>query len=257
MELKMTEEEKKGAEVSGDADLDAGAKADVAGSQDTGGTVPDAGESKDVEGLKTAAIEERKKRQEAEQRAQYAEEQARAYQQQLQLVGANKPQPTPNDEYSQFGLGDDDLLTVAQQRQIEAARFQKQQAEMEVRTFISQHPDFGDIVGTFGPNGLLQSPKLQEALRNDPGLMSRCNTPLGLIHAYNDIKLSEYQKQFEQTKHNLQQQQVQEQVDNAQRIASISSVGGAGATGGKVDWTKASKEDFDKYDAEVARGRTG
>lgn len=251
----MLPEEKTG-ETTGAADLTTGVKANVAGSQQTGTVIPDAGEPKDVEGLKTAAIEERKKRQVAEDRATQSEEQTRLYQEQLALINANRPTPeAPKDGFAEFGLEEGDYPTVGQLRQVQAAKSQQDQAASEVRSFISQNPDFKDFVGSFGPAGLQASPKLNEAIQNDPGLVQRCNTPLGLIHAYNAVKLRETQKLMQENKNKtlLEEQELEDQVKNAERVGSASSVGGAGATGGKVDCTKMSKEEFDKYDAEQAR----
>jgi hypothetical protein len=256
------EEPKTGEDQTGAADLQTtGVKdAGAAGQQTTGEQdIPAAGEAKDVEGLKAAAIDERKKRQEAEARAAAAEAQAKYLAEQAALMQANKPQQAPQDAFAAMGLDDNDYPNVEQQRKVFAMQAQQQQVVTALNQFISTHPDFVTTVGTINPaTGKLQpSEQLNKAIANRPDLIAECSGPYGLINAYNAVKLDLLQQQRQQEAQQTETEKIEDKILNAERVGALSSTGGTAVVNRKSQVWGMSKKEFDEYDRQIAAKRPG
>lgn len=226
-------EDKTGENIQSAADSNAGAHPVAAVQQQTGeqDDVGDAGQQRtDAEKGQLAALEaERKKRQEAEQ-------QVISLNQQFQILQANQArQQAQQDIFQQQNLADEDYVTVEQARQyvqqLQQTNQQQQQAT-NIQNFISQHPDYAEMVGQSNLTGqFIAAEPLRQALLANPALGSTLNNPLTApIVAYElakgQIAKTKLAEQFAANKEKEAQQSANE------KIAPMSSaaVGGTGAT---------------------------
>jgi hypothetical protein len=197
----------------------------------------------------------------AEEQAQQLHQQNQAMAEQMRLMQANAQPTTPQkDLYTQVcdELGiDDEIITREQQAKIFAKMQERTQAAQVQSQFVSQHPDFNEVVGIVGAAGLQPSEPLKRALQKDPTLARQIQTPFGAQAAYRAAKVEQLLMQREQAQSQTTnaQEELNEQVRNAERVGSASSVGGSGQINRQSQILNMSKEEFDAYDEQVRAGK--
>ncbi|KKN77691.1 hypothetical protein LCGC14_0358170 [marine sediment metagenome] len=210
-----------------------------------------------------AVIAETKKRQEAEaqlaaeqQARQQAEYNAQFFQQQ---AAAQQPAQTApaDDEYVNFGA-------VRQMQQEQAQALQNQNLQMQAQAFMSQHPDFAEVVGS-GSGGMFKpSEHLTKALQSNPALAGLQQTvaqgnPQAQMVAYN---LAQGQKQFteQQAKLTVFEQAAaasREQIAAQTGVTSPLSVGGGGGVAVEGHVPNANSQEGDAFFASLLNGEHG
>ncbi len=210
-----------------------------------------------------AVMAETRKRQEAEAQLA-AEQQARQqaeYQMQLiqqQAVAQQPAQVVPSDEeFPTYGA-------IRQMQQEQAQVLQNQNLQMQVQTFMNQHPDFAEVVGA-GSGGMFKpSEHLTKALQSNPALQGLAQTvaqgnPQALMVAYN---LAQSQKQFvdQQAELTLLKQAsaaAQEQVAAQTGVTSPLAVGGGGGVAVEGHVPDAQSQEGDAFFAKMKDGEFG
>jgi len=234
-------------------DLTGAQTGDVAGAADQS-SAAEVDSAAQVEAFKKAAEEERAKRQAMEIEIE-----------QLRIAQANAPQiqqqqPVRQDVFTRRGLKDDDWLNVAQQREILAEHSASLMTAFQLQSFITQNPDFGDIVGTFGPNGFVGTQTLKSFIKDNPSLrgldMVLAQNPSYAPVAY---QLAKQHKELTELKAKTSSiTEHQKAIELANRTGPISSA----AAGGGVSPTESviagsSDEDFAKLERRVQQGEFG
>jgi hypothetical protein len=196
---------------------------------------PAAGDNQDansqIEAFKAKALDETTKR-------QAAEEQLAATQQQMQILAANQtpgqaPQK-PTNLVSQIieKLGYQD---VEEQANVMNAVLQASQASAASNQFLSQHPDFAEVVGQNNAAGqFVYAPPLQRLLNSNPQLaQALLNSPQAGILAY---ALASKDPEYVASKAESAKTDEQKQAEEAAAILakqqgtqSISTVAGQGS----------------------------
>jgi len=118
-----------------------------------------------VEAFKRKAEDEAQKRQNLELEIERLRNQV--------VIQANSPQGqqvVKQDAFSRRGLADEDWLTVGQQREILAEHSANLVTAFQLQSFISQNNDFGEIVGTFSPNGFNIAQPLKDLIKDNSSL---------------------------------------------------------------------------------------
>ncbi len=245
------------------------------GDQETANQIPEGGALKTVnveEGSQgdtekkvsvEAVIAETKKRQEVEaqlaieqQARQQAEYNAQLLQQQTAAQQSQARAPA-DGEFPTYG-------DIRQMQQEQAQVLQAQNSQMQAQTFMNQHPDFAEVVGT-GSGGMFKpSEHLTKALQSNPALAGLQQTvaernPQGLMVAYN---LAQSQKQFDaqQAELTLLQQASaasQEQIAAQTGVTSPLSVGGGGGVGAEGHVPDAQSQEGDAFFAKMKNGEFG
>lgn len=255
--------------TTGDADQQTGIKQNVddAGQQQTGnnGIAADsqqeanqdaAGNQNDeVTGLKAAAEAERKKRQEAEEQAAYAQRQLELNQQQA-VVSANQPKTSAEQALADLGITADDLYGENQLRfierkdQIDKAQTQQQQAMFSVHQFITQHPDINEVVGSVNPaTGLITAPSSELSALV---AKKRYLTGATLEMLYESVVQERKLLEFEKSQTVLKEHQKRQGVDNDTLPLGASAAGGV--AGGDVQQKLMSRDEVLETERKLTAG---
>ena len=150
---------------------------------------------------------------------------------------------------------DDDYLTKTQQAEVTQEVVNRQinqiQSQIQMQTFLTQHPDYSEVVGTSGPNGFNIAPPLARQIQKNPLLLQALQrSPDRHILAY-QIAVSdpEYvQSKTTQTTNDAVQQA--EQILSG-KMQSISSVPGSGNVDKAAMIRNMSDEEFQAHKASV------
>ncbi len=200
------------------------------------------GADKESEGLKAAAVAEKKKRQEAEAQLQAAQQTVQTVQQQNMLLQQSQQPQQPKTTYEQAvmeaGLQDESYLNQEQQAQIFARKdqldnqkFQQQQAMAQNNQFAITHDDYAEAVGTTDPmtGAFIPSQELNELLTKKPYLRQVANSSAQAAYelVVQERTLNEYSQQ--QTVAN--EQNVRQKVDAQTQPMSPAASGGGGTSG--------------------------
>ena len=209
-----------------------------------------------------AVIAETKKRQEAE--AQLAAEQQAKQQTEYQMQLLQQQQV---QQPAQTAPADEDFPTygaIRQMQQEQSQALQNQNLQMQAQAFMSQHPDFAEVVGS-GSGGMFKpSEHLTKALQSNPALQGITQTiaqgnPQALMVAYN---LAQGQKQFaeQQAKLTVFEQAAaaaNEKLAAQMGVTSPLSVGGGGGVAVEGHVPDANSKEGDAYFASLLNGANG
>lgn len=213
------------------------------------------GADKEQEGLKAGIVAEKKKRQEVEAQLQAAQAQNMAYLQAQQSQQTQAPETTYQQALRESGLEGDQWATQEQQAQIfarkdqlDAQKFQQQQADAQNAQFVATHTDYGDVVGQSIGGQFVPSQELRELLAKKPYLYNVANAS-GQA-AYDLVMQERKLAEFAETK------VVTTERDNRQKAdaqtAPMSSSGGSGGISDSTDYATAKQ--VQEMEARLARG---
>jgi len=170
---------------------------------------------------------------EMEAKAKIAEEQNALLAQQQAIIAANRQKPAeqkPFDIYAEVGAEDDeDMLTVGQQKKIDAYRESRHQAQMAELQFLSTHPDYNEIVGTDEGIrvGKFAAP-LAKAIKENPALQQVILSHPNMREAAYQIARTQIEKPTEKIETTDAKDAIDEAVKNARKVKSSSNVAGGG-----------------------------
>lgn len=204
-------------------------------------------------------------------KAKNAAEQERDYLQQLvNLSQANQPTQAPaqppqeQDPLGLSGIADDDLVSgqqlkdVVRKAQEESRQTQQEQdRKAETRAFLSQHPDYDELVGTANlTTGQFQfSEVMQRAIKEDPSLLATLQTnPDRRAIAYRTATATKRIIELEKKAAGITEQQAQKETETLISPMSPAAVGGGGtlAQAGRVG--RMSDEEYAEEEKKVMGG---
>jgi hypothetical protein len=216
------------------------------------------GADKEQEGLKAAAVAEKKKRQEAEAQLQAAQNQNALLQQQMVArQQPNQPESTYAQALREAGLQDEPFITEDQRisvyerkEQLDMQRFQQQQQYAQNAQFVATHPDYAEVAGVDNPvtGQFIPSTELQTILTKKPWLFQAANASAQARYeiVINERALAAYEK----TKTVMNEREVRQKADATTSPMSPSATGGGGAAANQFN----SAEDVRAMEARIARG---
>jgi len=142
-------------------------------------------------------------------------------------------QASPQKQEDDFGLTDEDVLTVGEFKkalQKERNSYQTELAELKVQR---KYPDYEEVVTKHLPEVLKDNPSLRTTLQNDPNRYE-----LAYFLAKRSTGYTESNKQAKKS------QDAERAVQNAQRAGSLSAVGSSTAATPQVSYKSMSDEEF-------------
>ena len=208
-----------------------------------------------VEAFKAKARDETQKR-------QAAEETVRIYQDQLALTRANQQPQQPTTLYNRviekLGYQDEEFLDKEQQGNVFNAMLDVISTSNAQQSFVSQHSDFAEVVGTNDPiSGQFRiAAPLQRVLDKDPQLaQGLLNNPNAVRIAYRlaitDPVYLASKKTEGLTPEQLAAQQASAAIKTANAQASISSVTGGGNLDKAAVIQNMTPEEFNVYKEKI------
>ncbi len=228
-------EDTKGTEQAGDADQQAGNKVADAGVGDAvAGDAAQGQDDKKEEGFQKAYEAEKAKRQQSEQAEQLLRDQ-------LTVANANQQQPQPvvplsvyDQAKSNLGLTDSDYIEEVDRGKIytEINRITNAQNRQILQqnannAFISQHPDYLEVVGRYAGTQFIPSAEITELIREKPYLQAAA-----FASAEGAYQVVMAEREFKKL---TDQNTVQEEHLKQQGIdTKLAPVSGAAAAGGAI-----------------------
>lgn len=215
------------------------------------------GADKEQEGLKAAAVAEKKKRQEAEARLQAAQNALLQQQMAMRTAQPSQPESTYAQALREAGLQDEPYITEEQRiavyerkEQLDRQMFAQQQQYAQNTQFIAEHPDFAEVAGMDNPatGQFIPSAELQTILTKKPWLFQAANTSAQARYeiVMNERALAEYEK----TKTVMTEREIRQKADATTSPMSASTTGGGGTAANQFS----TAEDVRAMEARIARG---
>jgi len=200
------------------------------------------GADRESEGLKQAAVAEKKKRQELEAQLLAIQTENAVLKQQATQVVAPSQTAQPESTYAravkELGLQDETWLTTEQQAKVFARKEQLDQQNqqqfmrMTVDTqFMASHPDYGDVVGRMNPvtGAFIPSEELQRILMTKPYLSVVAQS--GAQAAYELVVQERQLAELKRLQSTLSEQDTRQNIDALTAPMSPAAASGGDLTG--------------------------